>query len=88
MKGVREFSGNPEEFSSWKKGIDRIFDTYGNLFGTPNYFGILHTIRTKIIGNADTELESYKQVITLNWKAISNCLKLHFADKRDFDTLE
>lgn len=86
VKSLREFSGNPAEFSSWKKGIDRILKTYEHTVGTPKYFGILHTIRNKITGNADTALESYN--VPLNWNAISKCLTLHYADKRDLGTLE
>lgn len=54
--------------------------------GTAKYFAILHTIRHKVVGEADTALESYRT--PLNWKAIRKCLVLHFSDKRDISTLE
>ena len=38
------------------------------------------------MGNADIALESYNT--PLEWKAISKCLTLHYADKRDIGTLE
>lgn len=86
VKSIREFSGNPAEFGSWKKSVDRIMETYTPFVGTPKYYGILHTIRNKIVGSADVALESYS--IPLDWKAMSRCLTLHYADKRDITTLE
>lgn len=86
VKSLREFSGNPTEFSSWKKSVDRILRIYTPLLGTPKYYGILSVIRNKITGRADSALESYNT--PLDWKAISRCLTLHYADKRDLGTLE
>ena len=59
LKSLREIFGDPAEFGSSNKSIDRILKTYEHTGGTAKYFGILHTIRTKITGNADTALESY-----------------------------
>ena len=86
VKCLREFSGNPAEFNSWKKSVDRVLSVYQDKIGTAKYFGILHTIRNKIVGSADAALESYN--IPLNWTAICKCLTLHYADKRDLSTLE
>lgn len=86
VKSIREFSSDRGEFSSWKKGVDRIIENYAALQGTAEYFGIIHTIRNKIVGNADTVLESYN--VPLDWNAISKCLTMHYADKRDLSTLE
>ena len=66
---LRQFSGDPGEFSSWKKSAERILDVYEPLKGTPKYYGILSVIRKKIVGNADIALESYNT--PLNWKSIS-----------------
>lgn len=86
VRCLRDFSGNPGEFNSWKKSVDRILQIYEPLRGTPKYYGILSVIRNKIIGSADVALESYNT--PLNWRAISKCLTLHYADKRDIRTLE
>lgn len=86
VKGLREFSGRMGEFNSWRKSVDRILYTYKNLKDTPRYFAILHTIRHKIIGDADTALESYRTPI--DWPQIRNCLMLHNSAKRDIGTLE
>lgn len=86
VRCLRDFSGNPGEFSSWKKSVDRILRIYEPSRGTPKYFGILNVIRNKIIGHADIALESYNT--PLNWESISRCLTLHYADKRDLGTLE
>lgn len=86
VKSLKDFAGNPAEFSSWKKSVDRIMQIYSNQRGTAKYFGIIHVIRNKIIGEADTALESYNT--PLNWEAISKCLTTHYADKRDIGTLE
>lgn len=86
VKSLRTFSGEPGEFSSWRKSVDRILHIYDHLRGTPKYYGILSVIRNKIVGNADIALESYNT--PLNWTKISKCLNLHYADKRDLGTLE
>lgn len=86
VRNIREFSGNPSEFSSWKKSIDRILGLYDSKKGTPKYFAILNTIRNKIVGCADAALEAYNT--PLNWECITKCLALHYADKRDLTTLE
>lgn len=86
VKCLREFSGKAGEFNSWRKSVERILKIYENLRGTPKYYGILNIIRNKIVGNADIALESYNT--PLDWAAISKCLTLHYADKRDVSTLE
>lgn len=86
VKCLREFSGKDGEFSSWRKSVDRILLMYGRKKDTPKYFAILHTIRHKIVGEADTALESYRT--PLNWSKIKKCLMLHYSDKRDVSTLE
>lgn len=86
VRCLREFSGQPGEFSSWRKSVERILDIYKNLRGTAKYFGILSVVRNKIVGHADAILESYNT--PLNWESISRCLTLHYADKRDVSTLE
>lgn len=86
VRCLKDFSGDPKEFASWKKSVDRVMTLYDSLKGTAKYFGILNVVRNKIVGNADTALESYNT--PLNWEAISECLTTHYADKRDVGTLE
>lgn len=86
VKCLRDFSGNPTEFGSWKKSVERVLKIYDSLKGTPKYFGILNVVRNKITGNADIALESYNT--PLNWECIIKCLTTHYADKRDLGTLE
>lgn len=86
VKYLREFSGASGEFNSWKKSVDRILQIYSPIRGTPKYYGILSIVRNKIVGDADIVLESYNT--PLDWGAISKCLTLHYADKRDLSTLE
>lgn len=86
VKCLREFSGNQSEFNSWKKSVERVLQIYDSTKGTPRYYGILNTIRNKIVGEADIALESYNT--PLDWTAISRCLSLHYADKRDLASLE
>jgi hypothetical protein len=86
VKSIREFSGNPSEYGSWKKSVDRILRIYSNIVGTTKYYTILNVIRNKIVGDADIALESYNT--PLNWEKIAKCLNLHYADKRDLGTLE
>lgn len=86
VRSLRDFSGQPGEFSSWRKSVDRIMELFKSLQGTGKYYAILHTIRTKIIGDADTALESYRT--PLDWGRIKKCLMMHYSDKRDIGTLE
>lgn len=86
VKCLREFSGRPGEFNSWRKSVERILRIYEPLRGTAKYYGILNIIRNKIVGNADIALESHNT--PLDWTAIAKCLTLHYADKRDVSTLE
>jgi len=86
VRSIREFAGNQDEFNSWRKSVTRVLQIYEHLKGTPKYFAILSYIRHKIIGNADTALESYNT--PLDWNAISRCLAMHYSDKRDIRTLE
>jgi len=86
VKSIREFSLSAAESGSWKKSVDRIMEAYTPFVGTPKYYGILYTIRIKIVGSTNVALESYS--IPLDWMAMSRCLTLHYADKRDITTLE
>lgn len=86
VKSLREFSGSPGEFSSWRKSVDRTLDLFESIKGTSRYFAILHTIRLKVTGDADTALESYRT--PLNWGRIKKCLMMHYSDRRDIGTLE
>lgn len=53
VKTLREFSGKPGEFNSWKQ----ILGIY--LKSSPKYYGILYVITNKIVGQVDIALESY-----------------------------
>ena len=86
VRCLRTFSGDPQEFNSWKKSVERILQIYEPIKGSAKYYGILNVIRNKIIGRADAALESYNT--PLNWPSISRCLIMHYADKRDLTTLE
>lgn len=86
VRSLREFSGRPGEFNSWRKSVERVLKLYDSVKGTGRYYAILHTIRTKIVGDADTALESYRT--PLDWSRIKKCLSMHYSDKRDIGTLE
>lgn len=86
VRSIREFSGKPGEFNSWRKSVDRVLSLFETLRGTGRYYAILHVIRTKIIGDADTALESYRT--PLDWIKIRKCLMIHYSDRRDIGTLE
>lgn len=86
VRSLKDFTGEPGQFSSWRKSVDRILQIYDPIRGTPKYYGIISVIRNKIVGPADAVLESYNT--PLNWPCITRCLTLHYADKRDLGTLE
>lgn len=44
VRCLREFSGTPGEFSSWRKAVERVLNIYNQFKGTPKYFGILNII--------------------------------------------
>lgn len=86
VKSIREFSGRAGEFSSWRKSVERVLALFESIKGSGRYFAILHTIRTKIVGEADTALDSYRT--PLDWVRIRKCLMMHYSDKRGIGTLE
>lgn len=86
VRCLRDFKGDPSEYTAWRKSVDRIFELYDHLKGTAKYFGILSIVRNKIVGQANIALESYNT--PLNWTAIKQCLNTHYADRRDIGTLE
>lgn len=86
VKCIRDFSGQPGQFGSWKKSVDRVLQCYESIINTPKYYCIINAIRNKIIGEADIILESYNT--PLIWSEICKCLVNHYADKRDLRTLE
>lgn len=59
---------------------------YEVIKGSPKYYAILHVIRHKITGDADTALESYRA--PLDSGKIKKCLMMHYSDGRDLGTLE
>lgn len=86
LNSLREFSGVQKEYGSWRKSVERMLNMGKHWRGTPKYYGILNIIRNKITGDADTALESYNT--PLNWEKIVDCLNMHYADKRDINTLD
>lgn len=83
---IKEFSGDRTSFGSWKKNVDRIMAMFAGQELTHKYYLVTLAVRMKVVGEAETVLESYNT--PLNWKAISKCLTEHYADKRDLKTLE
>lgn len=86
VNSLREFNGKSGDFNSWRKSVDRIFEIFKSIEGSSKHYAILHTVRHKITGEADTALESYRT--PLNWNKIKKVLMMHYADKRDIGTLE
>lgn len=86
VKSIRDFSGTPGEFNPWRKSVDRVLDLYEAQKNTGRYYAILHTIRNKIVGEADTALEAYRT--PMHWTKIKKYLMMHYSDKRDIGTLE
>lgn len=86
VRSIHDFSGKVGEFNSWRKLVDRVLEVFNPLWGTARYFAILHVIRIKVTGDADTALESYRT--PLDWVKMKRCLMMHYSDKRDIGTLE
>lgn len=86
MKSLRKFSGKPGVFSLWKKSVERVVNLFDCIKDTSYYYVILYTIRTKIIGEVKTAIDSCRT--TFEWTKIRKCLIMHYSDKRDIGTLE
>lgn len=87
VRDLRTFEGNPTQYVSWVNSVENILGDFEIVKDKPIYRAIIQSIRQKIIGAADTALVSYN-VFNSDWAEIKRILSLHYADKRDIQTLE
>lgn len=87
IKELQPFEGNPIHYVSWVHSVESILSDYQIVKNKPIYRAIIQAIRRKCRGSADAALTSYN-IFDEDWQAIKNCLSLHYADKRDVQTLE
>lgn len=87
VRDLQIFEGNPVQYISWVHSVESILRDYEIVREKPIYRAILQHIRQKVRGPADTALISYN-IFDESWDKIKNCLSLHYADKRDLQTLE
>ncbi|XP_046810943.1 uncharacterized protein LOC124420804 [Lucilia cuprina] len=87
VKELRSFEGNPTQYISWVHSVETVLKDFVIVKEKPIYRAILQSVRQKIIGAADTALISYN-VFDSDWAEIKRILSLHYADKRDVQTLE
>lgn len=87
VRDLQVFDGNPIQYISWIHSVESILKDYEIVRSKPIYRAILQHIRQKIRGPADTALISYN-IFDESWEKIKSCLSLHYADKRDVQTLE
>lgn len=87
VKELRSFDGNPTQYISWVHSVETILKDFEIVKEKPIYRAIIQSIRQKVVGSADTALVSYN-VFDSSWVEIKKVLSLHYADKRDIQTLE
>lgn len=87
VKELRSFDGNPTQYISWIHSVETILKDFEIVRQKPIYRAIVQSIRQKVVGAADTALISYN-VFDDDWNEIKKILSLHYADKRDIQTLE
>lgn len=87
VKELRTFDGNPVQYVGWVHSVETVLKDFDIVRTKPIYRAIMLSIRQKVIGAADTALISYN-VFENNWHEIKKVLSLHYADKRDVQTLE
>lgn len=87
VKDLQVFDGNPIQYVSWVHNVESILKDYEIVNTKPIYRAILKHIRQKIRGKADNALISYN-IFDDEWSVIKKCLSLHYADKRDIQSLE
>ena len=87
VKELSTFEGNPTQYISWVHSVETILKDFEIVRDKPIYRAIIQSVRQKVTGAADTALVSYN-VFDSDWTEIKRILSLHYADKRDIQTLE
>lgn len=87
VKELRTFDGNPLQYVSWVHSVEMVLKDFEIVRDKPIYRSIIQSIRQKVVGEADAALVSYN-VFEADWTEIKKILSLHYADKRDVQTLE
>lgn len=86
VKELRTFDGNPLQYVSWVHAVEMVLKDFEIVRNKPIYRTIMQSIRQKIVDKADAALVSYN-IFDADWKEIKRILSLHYADKRDVQTL-
>lgn len=87
VKELRTFDGNPLHYVSWLHSVEMVLKDFEIVRDKPIYRSIMQSIRQKVVGEADAALVSYN-VFEADWSEVKKILSLHYADKRDVQTLE
>lgn len=87
VKELRTFDGNPLQYVSWVHAVEMVLKDFEIVKNKPIYRTIMQSIRQKVVDKADAALVSYN-VFDADWKDVKRILSLHYADKRDVQTLE
>lgn len=87
VKELRTFDGNPLHYVSWVHSVEMVLKDFEIVRNKPIYRSIMQSIRQKVVGEADAALVSYN-IFDSDWKDVKKILSLHYADKRDVQTLE
>ena len=81
IRDLPTFDGNPIKLNQFLKTVDNIMPTLELARGSQSFNVWIQSIRSKIIGDADTVLELYGT--DLSWSEIKQNLITHYNDKRD-----
>lgn len=87
VKELRTFDGNPLQYVSWIHAVEMVLKDFEIVKNKPIYRTIMQSIRQKVVDKADAALVSYN-IFDADWTEVKRILSLHYADKRDVQTLE
>lgn len=81
LRDLIPFDGNPIKLNQFLKAVDGVMPVLEQAKDSPMFELWMQSIRSKIIGDADTILELYGT--GLDWDEIKSNLISHYSDKRD-----
>lgn len=81
LRDLPSFSGEAVKLHAFIRSIENLIPLVNSVQGTPMYTIWMQSIRSKIVGDADSILELYGT--GLDWAEIKQNLITHYSDRRD-----
>lgn len=86
VKGIAEFSGDMDRYSSWRRAASDAYEQFSVFAGSVKHYQAVNIIRNKVVGAADGILTSFNT--PLNFKAIIARLDFSYGDRTPLHVLE